>query len=170
MFRYSVSSQLFAACGGEYEDSYKYHITSPSYGLSEYPNGTDCSYKMTSINDFGFRLVFNVFSLENSTYCTNDSFSIYDGASSSSSLMEKRCGKERGDLVTKSSQITARFLTNSHISDIGFNVSVYGKQVSWHAISYFEFLDSCDANIENNNELIFKAFYYSLIPQNANYL
>ena len=70
-------------------------------------------------------MVFNVFSLENSTNCRNDNFSIYERAGHN--LVEKRCGKERNDIITKSSQLTARFLTNSHISDIGFNISVYGK-------------------------------------------
>ena len=117
----------FLACGGEYKYAYKYNILSPSYGISQYPNDTDCKYKMTSISDYGFRLVFNDFSLENSTGCRNDNLSIYKGSVSTSNLISKRCGKEQYGIGTTSTLLTAHFLTNSYVSDVGFNVSVFGK-------------------------------------------
>ena len=90
---------------------------------------------MKSISDFGFKFVFNVFGLENSTGCANDSLSIYDGAISDSNLITRRCGKKGPDLVSTISQLTAQFLSNSLVSDVGFSVSVYGKCIIFPLLS-----------------------------------
>ena len=71
--------------------------------------------------------MFNVFSLENSTGCISDNLSIYKGTVSTSNLISKRCGKGQDGIGTTSTQLTAHFLTNSYVSDVGFNVSVFGK-------------------------------------------
>ena len=82
---------------------------------------------MKSVRNFGFKLVFNVFDLENSTGCENDSLSVYNGAISDSNLITKRCGKQTPDLLSTTSQLTAQFLSNYLVSGVGFRVSVYGK-------------------------------------------
>ena len=128
------------ACGGDYKYSYKYDIKSIGYGLVQYPNNTDCRYSMTSIGDYGFKLVFNAFDLESSIGCENDNLSIYRGAISDSNLITKRCGKKRSDLVSVSSQLTAQFLTNSHVSKVGFSISVYGWYIYCLHLKYAEVL------------------------------
>ena len=110
-------------------------MISPSYGISQYPNNSRCQYEVEGIRNFQFLLVFNVFSLENSTSCQNDKLSFYNGYVSTSTFIAKRCGKDRASrasLVMPSTiiRLTAVFLTNSHISGVGFNVSVYRKYVS----------------------------------------
>ena len=103
-------------------------MTSPSYGISQYPNNTDCTYKMTSIDGYGLKLVFNVFDLENSTGCENDNVTVYRGIDPKSNpMIAKRCGKMNSDLASTSTQLSAKFVTNSYVSSVGFNMTVFGK-------------------------------------------
>ena len=126
---------LIPACGGDYAEAYKYDIISLGYGISNYPNNTDCTHTMTSIYDYGFKLVFNDFHLENSTGCKRDSLSIYDEATSYSTLIAKRCGENDSEIISTSSKLKAQFVTNALVSNIGFNVSVYGMCTSLLSIT-----------------------------------
>ncbi|XP_052792365.1 neuronal acetylcholine receptor subunit alpha-5-like [Mya arenaria] len=58
----------------------------------DYINSMDCNIWITSPTDTAVVLIPGMFNMEDEKYCQYDSFSVYDGASSSATLLGQYCG------------------------------------------------------------------------------
>ena len=125
-------------CGGFYSyESNRYYgqytILSPGYPES-YPTDSICRYELRGrMKDFGVRMEFIKFELENSHGCQNDNLTIYEGGEmTSSNITAIKCGIVTRDFFSKSPNVIAVFRSNSYINKKGFRINVDRKYSYYH--------------------------------------
>ncbi|XP_072181287.1 extracellular serine proteinase-like [Diadema setosum] len=109
-------------CNVEFSDG-SGRFYSPGYPLG-YENNLDCEYLFTTTSPNVVALTFNDFGLEAQAACDYDFVSIYDGNSSSASLMGTWCGTDSPGIVQSTgSSLFMRFVTDFSIDVVGFFVN-----------------------------------------------
>ena len=87
-----------------------------------------CRYELQpKFAEFGMRLEFNSFDLEDSAGCVNDNFTIYKNSISSSNILDTKCGRVTGDAIFTARRVIAVFKSNSRLNAKGFNIKVESK-------------------------------------------
>ena len=112
-------------CGGYYSIyNRQFTVESPMYPES-YPTDSKCRYEFYGkFQDYGMRLEFNKFQLEDSQGCQNDNLTIYEGGMTSSNIKDIKCGNVAGDYFFQSQNLILLFRSNSHINGKGFRINV----------------------------------------------
>ncbi|XP_030297874.1 deleted in malignant brain tumors 1 protein-like isoform X5 [Sparus aurata] len=111
------STPDYTSCGG-YLYGYSGSFTSPNYP-SAYPHYADCIWYIRPGYSV-IRLWFSSVNIESCGNCGCDSVSVYDGSSTSSSLLGKVCGRNTATFYSTGSYLTVRFRTDSSASYSGF--------------------------------------------------
>lgn len=98
-------------------------LTSPNFP-SNYPVGIDYQYYITVQPESRIKLKFASFDLEETTRCSYDYLSIYNGADVSSPLVGRYCGRSRpNDVVSTGNKLYLRFVSDARNVGKGFKLS-----------------------------------------------
>jgi len=115
----------FTICGGNYPHYYGlYDIKSPWYPES-YTSNLVCRYMLYGrFDNYGVRLLFKSFEIEDSPGCRNDNFTMYEGKTTNSTIAAVKCGSVTGDYFSNSQNLLLVFRSNSEISGKGYHINV----------------------------------------------
>ncbi|CAJ0566031.1 unnamed protein product, partial [Mesorhabditis spiculigera] len=98
-------------------------ITSPNHP-NEYPKGENCTWHVLTTPGHRISLDFETFELEEHSLCTYDKLEVFDGASSSSSLLGLFCGGSvPPTTVSSSNQLFVSFVADASVSRRGFHAT-----------------------------------------------
>ena len=117
-----VIMSLIGSCPGNiYAQSSITNFYSPNYP-SSYPHNEDCYWLIEAPSGHIIYVYISYFHLESGgSSCPYDYLEIYDGSSSSSSLLYKSCGHQSAWSFSSSSQyLYFRFHTDGSVTDTGF--------------------------------------------------
>ncbi|XP_072048292.1 uncharacterized protein [Amphiura filiformis] len=96
------------------------NITSINYP-NDYNSNANDSWLITAEEGERITIAFTDFALQSSTHCTDDAVSVYDGNTTSDSLMEKMCGSSPEPCITSSSNnLLITFYSDDSSEDKGF--------------------------------------------------
>ena len=78
-------------------------------------------------HNYGVRLSFKSFEIEDSPGCRNDNFTMHEGQSSNSTIATVKCGTVTGDFFSNTQNLLLVFRSNGHISGKGYHINVECK-------------------------------------------
>ena len=78
-------------------------------------------------DNYGVRLLFKSFEIEDSPGCRNDNFTMYEGKTTNSTIAAVKCGSVTGDYFSNSQNLLLVFRSNSEISGKGYHINVESK-------------------------------------------
>ncbi|XP_070536661.1 cubilin-like [Ptychodera flava] len=110
------------SCGGLLEGetgSFRF----PTEGGSEYPQGANCAWKITTTRGKVLRITFTVFDIEYHQNCQYDFVEVHDGADPSSQLIGKYCGTTAPDAFTTThNEVYIWFRSDASVGGDGIEV------------------------------------------------
>ncbi|CAH1246046.1 OVCH1 [Branchiostoma lanceolatum] len=111
----SPTGGVLATCGGDLQQD------SGSFQQLNYANNQDCTWKITVSAGKFVQLSFTQFDVEDDSTCDYDYVKVYDGPSTSSSVLGTFCGSSLPARVVSSTNVmTVRFVSDSSITETGF--------------------------------------------------
>ena len=112
---------LIGSCPGNiYAQSSTTNFYSPNYP-SSYPDNEDCDWLIEAPSGHIIYVYISDFHLEDGSSCPYDYLEIYDGSSSSSTLLYRSCGDQSAWSFSSSSQhLYFRFHTDGSVTATGF--------------------------------------------------
>ncbi|XP_006825091.1 suppressor of tumorigenicity 14 protein homolog [Saccoglossus kowalevskii] len=96
-------------------------FSSPGYdGTSLYAHNLNCEWVITVDTAKKIMLYFTDFKIQYSSPCSNDFIAVYDGPSTSDTLIGKYCGDLPSAVYSSGNQMAVTMVTDGSITDIGF--------------------------------------------------
>eukprot|EP00112_Aurelia_sp_Birch-Aquarium-sp1_P024487 Seg778.1 transcript_id=Seg778.1/GoldUCD/mRNA.D3Y31 product="Deleted in malignant brain tumors 1 protein" protein_id=Seg778.1/GoldUCD/D3Y31 len=135
-------------------DSSQGTFVSPKYSLN-YPDSKTCAYKILGPSGSRMHLIFSVFTLEESSSCSKDSLSIYEGSDTSGTLAAVKCGRNTTQYLSKGNSLFLQFKSDASINEQGFR------------IYYFTGDEGCDKILTATTGNITSPAFPSSYPNNA---
>ncbi|XP_077993791.1 cubilin-like [Glandiceps talaboti] len=111
------------ACGANFTEATD-RITSPGYGIRDYPNSLDCEYVISFEDNQPLIITFDaVFGIEDHPLCGYDYLAIYSGTDSTGELLVQLCGTETPDSLAIFGPAFIKFHTDRSNTADGFGLN-----------------------------------------------